>query len=236
MANGTNIATLMDLSAHPLGSRSGENFKVAMNYQIPPARIYVVNHSRTRKWKRPIVPVSHLKGADEALQVDKELAKIYNAESLMRAAESGKDMTRYKFDIFPVAFQLRVPGGKVITVPCAKTAEDKPVAVEVPDGTWDLYLGNYNRMAGFATQEHREEGKYDARVAQDEAQRLNLWWRQRYHPVFKVTDDGESSDFGWGSGNGVNPHGFIEFVRVPQRSVTEPIDREYLTSLDVIEV
>lgn len=224
---------LSDLTQHPLGTSRGENFNVPQNYRIPPARIYVLNHSRTQKRKYPTVVVSELHGAEEALILDKELAKTYNVDTLTRQVEKGKDMTRYKVGIEAVNFRLRLPGGQTVVVPPASTQDGKPPAVEVPDGTWDLYMGNYNRMQGFAGVKPRDEEKFDRNVQSDEEARLALYWRQRYNPVFQVTDDGATKPFLWGGGP--NPFGFLEFVRISQRAVLEPIDREYLTSLDVVE-
>ncbi len=222
-------ATLADLSQHPLGTGRGENFSVPSNYRIPPARIYVVNHSATRAWKRVVIPVSELHGAEEAIIADKELAKVYNVDTLTRQVEKGKDMNRYKTEVFPVAFALRIPGGGSRIIPPAKSKDDKPIAVEIPDGTWDLYLGNYDRMQGYAGIKSRDEEKFDPLIKADEENRFAVSWRQRYNPVFRVTDDGETTERN-------NPHGFLEFVRVTQRAVLEPIDREYLNALDIIEV
>lgn len=226
MANGSNLEVYLDLQAHPIGSQRGESFGMPINFAIPPARVYVVNHSRTRKWKKLLVPVSHLRGAEEALIQDKELAKVYNVDTLVRAAEK-RDMSRYRTDLFPVGLKLRIPGtpdGKGgceqshdLIIPPAPEAETKPIMVEVPEGTWDLYLGNYERM--------RSE---DPHVVQDEKQRLAHAWSRRHNPVFAYTDDGVTTSL-------ENPHGFLEFVRVTQRAVLEPVDRAYLTSLDLVE-
>ena len=220
MANRSLIPVLADLREHPLGSQNGENWTVPANYKIPPARIYVVNHSRTKEWKKVKIAVSARRGAEEALIYDKELAKIYNVDTLTRRIEQGQDMTRYETGIFPAIYMIQV-GGHKIPVPPAKDKTSPPPRVEVPEGAWDLYLGNYDRI--------RHE---DPTVVGAEKTRLSVAWRSRHNPVFAFTDDA--------SGEAVtekipNPFGFIEFIRVTQRAVTDPIDKEYLSALDLVE-
>lgn len=232
-----------DQTSRPLGTQAGENFGMPQNYRVPPARIYVINHSRTHEWKRVIVPVSAQRGAEEALIADKKLAQIYNVDTLVKRVEQGKDMSRYKTEIHPAAFKVRVPGGpngkmgsfpsRDIIVPPAQSAEDKPVAVEVPEGTWDLYLGNFDRMQGYANSD-RVDAKGnpispDPQIANDARVMLAKFWQTRHNPVFSYTVDGKTTDLN-------NPYGVLEFVRVTQRAVTEPIDKAYLEALDILEV
>ncbi len=155
MARGTTLQTWLDLQNNPLGSGKGENFNVPANYAIPPARIYVLNHSRTKAWKRLVIPVSRLRGAEDALIFDKELAKIYNVDTLYKTAEGGRDMSRYTVGVYPViySFQIGSPMNgekpRVYAIPPARDAESPPPKVEVYEGAWDLFLGNYARMRGF---------------------------------------------------------------------------------------
>lgn len=222
------LSLYSDILQNPLGTQRGDMGGMPANYRVPPARIYVVNHSRTRAWKRVVVPVSEKRGAEEALIYDKALAKVYNVDTLIRQVQQGRDMSRYRTEVFPVAFRLRVPGGRDIVIPPAESTEAKPVAVEVPDGTWDMYLGNYDRMRGHSGTKDWNEEPFDQHVADDEKNRLATWWRQRHNPVFKYTDDGETTEIN-------NDYGLLEFVRVTVQAVMEPIDKEYLSSLDVVE-
>ncbi len=220
------LAAWLDLQNHPLGTERGENFSVPTNYRIPPARIYVINHSRTMKWKRIVVPVSSRRGAEEALIYDKELAKIYNVDTLYRAIDGGRDMNRYKAEIHPVIFSFKVgaPMGGLkpvppvtYAIPPARNAESAPPRVEVLEGSWDLFLGNYDRM--------RSE---DPMVLGEEKSRLSIRWRSRHNPVMRFTDDGVSTNID-------NEYGFLEFVRETQKQVMEPMDKEYLQALDLME-
>lgn len=216
MARGTNLAVWLDLQNHPLGTGKGENFNVPANYVIPPARIYVINHSRTRERKEVAVAVSAARGAEEALIYDKELAKIYNVDTLVKRIEQGKDMNRYAKVTRPVVFTFKC-GGQTYAVPPARDAQTPPPRVEVREGAWDLFLGNYQRMRSA-----------DPTVVGDEKSRLAVAWRMRHNPVLRYTDDGETTVRD-------NPFGYIEFVRETQKQTMETFDKEYLAALDMVE-
>ena len=227
-------------------SRNGrETFGMPGNYKIPPARIYIVNHSRTRQWKRVIASMSQFQGADEVLRASPELRKDYTADSLYREVQKGRDKNVYKMAVHPVAQRVRIPGrpdgnggsaqSEFKLIPPADKADEKPMAIEVPDGTWDNYLGNYERMRGLRRGFDGElicgpDGKpiVDARLIGEEKTRLALHWKRRHNPVFAFTDDGVTTDLG-------NPYGILEFVRVSVQVAVEPIDREFLTALDIVE-
>lgn len=254
---------MVSLNQHPLGSMSGENFTVPSNYRIPPARIYVVNHSRNRKWKRPIVTMSERRGAEEILQYDESAPKgqrlrdLYNVDMLYKQVKDGRDMNRYKEELKPVVWKLRIPGavyepmqvvdpdGKtheqmqfagerfVFVPPSHEDAPERPIMVEVPESTWDLYLGNYNRMRGFPGVKPRDAERFDRRIQMTEEQALAQRWSGKHRPFFRVTDDESgtavTSDLG-------NAYGVLEFVRVTQRATSEPMNKEYLQALDLFEV
>jgi hypothetical protein len=230
------------LQQHPLGQQANENFNVAANYRIPPARIYVVNHSRTRQWKRTIIPVSATRGAEDAMMLNKELKNLYNADMLYKQVEKGRDMNQYKTEVKPVVWKLALPGGAFAFIPPSHPdTPDRKIMVEVPEGTWDLYLGNYNRMQGYPGVSPRTipgpDGspipnpmeRFSQKVKGDEETALAVRWRQRHNPVFLVSDDGVEQ-------NRNNIFGVLEFVRVSQRASAEPIDKEYLSALDLVEV
>jgi hypothetical protein len=224
MANGSNLATWLDLQQNPLGKGTGDpDLTVPSNYAIPPARIYVVNHTRTKSWKRLMVAISERRGAEEALIYDKELAKIYNVDTLTRAVERGKNMNRYKVGVFPIVFTFKVGspiGGKpplVYAIPPARDNDSSPPRVEVVEGAWDLFLGNYKRM--------RSE---EPNVVGEEKSRHALRWSGRHNPVKAFTDDGVTTELD-------NPYGFLEFIRETVKPVEDLVDREYLMALDLVE-
>jgi hypothetical protein len=229
------------LSDHPLGQMANENFSVPSNYRIPPARIYVVNHSLKRKWKRTIQAVSERQGAEDALMLSKELRNMYNADMMYKQVEKGRDMNQYVTEVKPVVWKLAIPGGDFRLIAPSKPANpDVLFMVEVPEGTWDMYLGNYNRMQGYPGQSPRRimgpagemidnpMERFSRKVQGDEETTLAIRWRQRHNPVFMVTDDGTDQ-------NRNNPFGILQFIRISQTANAEPIDKEYLSALDLAE-
>jgi len=219
------LQALMDAEARPFGTAPEDRkFQAPANYVPPPARIYMRNWSRTQSYKRIWIPVSFRRGAEEALTQDKKLAEIYNVDTLFKRVADGFDMTRYKTEVHPVAFRFKVDN-EVWTIPPAKDAQSEPPKVEVPEGAWDLFLGNYERMHAV----DRHTGAPNAAVIGEEKTRLAFSWRNRHNPVLKYTDDGESNDI-------KNEFGFIEFIREPIRPMAEVQDKEYLTALELCEV
>lgn len=231
---GTLRQTFYDLESNPLGSRKGENLEVPENYRIPEANVYMVNHSRTRKWRWIEHAVSPMRGAEEALSADPKLAKLYNVDTLLARVARGYDMNRYKEGVRPIVFSFTL-GGKRILVPPAKESDpESPPRIEVEEGCWDLFLGNYERLF---LGHYSREGRMVAVPPQDAANErgwLAKRWSKRYNPVFRFTIDGETNDVKRDSI--VNPFGYLEFVREAKQTNKAPLDREYLTALDLIEV
>lgn len=236
------LGAYSSLQSQPLGTQANENFSVPANYRVPPAQIYVVNHSRTRKWKRTVTAVSETRGAEDALMLSKELRNMYNADMMYKQVEKGRDMNQYATEVKPVVWKLALPGGQFALIPSSHPdAPDRKIMVEVPEGTWDMYLGNYERMQGYpGTGPRFLKGpngedipnpmeKFSRKIQGDEETRLAIFWRQRHNPVFLVTDDGEEK-------NRNNPFGVLEFVRVSRTATKEIIDKEYLAALDLAEV
>lgn len=233
-AKAMTLNTYLSLQNSPLGTGKGENFNVPLNYAIPPARIYVVNHSRTKMRKEIEVAVSERRGAEEALIFDKELAKIYNVDTLTRRIEQGKDMNRYVSRVHPVIFRLQVGspvgGGKpvVYAIPPARDENSPPPRVEVLEGAWDLYLGNYARMRGFEKATDIGEKEPDPSIEGAERSRYNINWSSRHNPVLRFTDDGETTTWN-------EQYGYLEFIRETQKPIVEELDKEYLAALDLTE-
>ena len=236
-AKAVSLGTWLDLQSQPLGTGRGENFAVPANYAIPPARIYVVNHSRTRERKEIKVAVSVRRGAEDALIYDKELAKIYNVDTLTRRIEQGQDMNRYEKVIHPVIFTFKVgsPTGQgkpmVYAIPPARDENSPPPRVEVVEGAWDLFLGNYARMRGYDKFADMGVKEPDPTIMNDERTRHAIRWQGRHNPLLRFTDDGETVDV-----QGPDTEfAYLEFIRETQKPVTEIIDKEFLSALDIQE-
>jgi len=230
------LEILADLNRNPIGTGRGENFSAPSNYAVPPARIYVINHSRTKKWKKVVVPVSARRGAEEALIYDRELSKIYNVDTLTRQIENGKDMNRYKVDVWPCVFRMQCGSplagqpARVYAIPPARDDDSPPPRVEVVEGMWDIYLGNYARMRGFKNYAEMEKGEKaaDPTIIGQEQSSLALFWSRRHNPVARFTDDGTVTDRD-------NPYGFLEFVRESASPVVDTMDKEWLSAFDLVE-
>ena len=235
-------ALYTDLLARPMGTMRGETFGMPVNYIPPPARIYVVNHSRTRPWRKLMVAVSTRRGADKLLARNKQLREIYNADAIYREVAEGRDMSEYQDGMHPTNATVRIPGGpngnggsipsSPRVIPASENDTDAPIRIEVPEGTWDLYLGNYDRMHGFESaarfDQRGNEILPDAKVIEGEKIRLSNYWKYRHNPVFAYTDDGETVDL-------QNPFGFLEFIRETRVALERPIDQAYLTAMDLVE-
>lgn len=222
----------LDLQQNPLGSRRGENFDVPVNFRMPDCRVYMVNHSRVRPWRRIVVAVSSMRGAEEALVYDKALAKVYNVDTLLARVQKGFDMNRYETSVKPVAFKFEF-GGKPFIIPPAKTADEAPPRIEVPEGCWDLFLGNFERLVlGFRAS---SDGKpFDNQDINAERVWLSKRWSRRSNPVFMYQVDGKTKEVH--KDGKINESGFIEFVRETQHVGEIPLDREYLSAIDLLEV
>ena len=212
-----------DLEENELGTQKGEQFDVPSNYRIPTCRVYVINHSRTQPWKRIKVAVSEQRGAEDALVADKELAKIYNVDTLIQRVAKGIDMNRYETSVKPVVFAFTLSGKQYI-IPPAKTKDEEPPRIEVPEGAWDLFLGNYDRMRSKDPEQKGSERVW-----------ISKRWKLRANPVFQFRVDGDLTPYS-SKGKEANAFGFIELMRETQHVGEIPMDREYLRAMEIVEV
>jgi hypothetical protein len=204
------------LKTNPLGHGQGDpSLQAPFNNAQPTARIFLINHSRTVERRFVKVGVSWKRGAAKALQADAELRKLYNVATLREAVVDGQDMNVYDTKRAPVLFAPFWNGVRYPVPPAPEGAP--PLAVQVPEGLWDLFMGNWDRM-----------NDPDQRVRAEEAMRLAISQTAKNSPIRFVTVDGEREER-------ENPFGFIEIERRTERM--EPIapDTEFLTAMDLIE-
>uniref|UniRef100_E6QP85 Uncharacterized protein n=1 Tax=mine drainage metagenome TaxID=410659 RepID=E6QP85_9ZZZZ len=207
----------LDLQQNPMGLGQNEgNLQTPFNAAMPAARVYVRNWSRTQKRKMVKIAVSERRGADEALLADKELQKRYNVDTLSSRAGKGFDVNVYETKVHPVAHRLKWNNRDFVILPASSDDEDPPMVL-LPEGVWDLYLGNYERM-------HSD----DHRVRAEEGGRLGTIWLRRHNPILKVTDNGETKVRD-------NAFGYLEFIRVVEKEAPATIDRDFLTALELVE-
>jgi hypothetical protein len=217
MANAARALAILDINANPLGSGQGEaNLSTPFNAVLPAARVYIRNHSASVKRQFVKVSVSWKRGANEALRADAELRKIYNISQVREDAQSGIDMNVYGEKVEPVMFSAKW-NSKIYTIPPAADDKSEPPRVQVPEGVWDLLMGNYERMHSA-----------DPAIRADESMRLAVTLTKRNSAILFETVDGERTQR-------QNPFGFVEVERVTESM--EPInpDSEFLTALEMVE-
>jgi hypothetical protein len=215
---GTSRALIeLDLKSNPLGMSPGDpSFSAPFNHGAAQARVFLRNWSASQKRKYVKIPVSERRGAAKALVADKELGRIYNVATLHEAIKEGQDMNVYDFQIRPVLF-APLWDGKRWPIPPAPNAEDEPPSVQVPEGLWDLLMGNYERMNSPIEKERS-----------DEAMRLATSMLFKHSSILFVTIDGKRSMRD-------NPFGFIEISRVTEKMAPVSPNTEFLTAMDLVE-
>lgn len=217
-----------DLQNTPLGQGTGQlesQLSAPFNARSSGVRVYVINHSAEVERRAVKVGVSQYRGAREALKEDQNLRKDFTVQSLQDEAKKGQDMNIYHDVCKPVVYKITFDNRSFIIPPAECTVDDKgnyhavgePQAHLVPEGVWDLFLGNYDRM-------HSTEKD----VASDEANRLATAWFRRRNPVLRITVDGVTKTKD-------NPFGFLEFRRFVEAQAPQQIDKEFLTAMDLQE-
>jgi hypothetical protein len=231
--NSSKALIALDLQNNPLGSVQGEaNLQSPFNAVQQAPRVYVVNHSATVKRRWVKVAVSGRRGAREALAADPSLRKDFTPQSIYDEVRGGQDMNVYVEGIKPVVLKMEFNGRSFFISPAECEYEydkDKNIVKVVrvikeaqlqlvPEGLWDLYLGNYARM---------RSTKQDERSHEHE--RIAVAWTQRYNPALIINDDGEKQTRN-------NPFGYVEFIRVIEREAPEEMNRDFVTAMELAEV
>jgi hypothetical protein len=216
-APSTKAMVMLDLQTNPLGMKGGEaNLQAPFNSASPTARVFLVNWSATERRKYTKVAVSFKRGAAKALAADAQLAKVYNLSTIREAVADGQDMSVYDYKIAPALFAPMWNGVRY-PIPPAKDKDSQPLRVQVPEGLWDLLMGNYERM-------HSDDPKERA----EESMRLAISQTWKHSPILRVRIDDavEERD---------NEFGFIEIVR--QTEHLEPVQptSEFLTAMELVE-
>jgi len=207
----------LDLQQTRLGDAPGDpDFTRPHNASPPVARIFLRNHSAKRERTYTKVAVSFKRGAARALQADAKLRQIYNIATINEAVRDGQDMNVYDQKTQPVMFAPKFNGVMYPIPPAADSASEPPL-VQVPEGLWDLLMGNWDRM-------HSP----DERVRTEESMRLALMRSGKKNPILFVTVDGERTMLD-------NPFGFIEIERRTEKMDPIAPTTDFLTALDLVE-
>lgn len=210
-------SVLQDLIRTPLGLGKDEgNLQVPFNSSLPLARVYMINHSRTKKRQFVKIGVSERRGISAALLADKELQRIHNTETLRQSVKEGVDANVYSSKVEPVVYRVTHDGRPHMIEPSA-SAEEEPKPFLLPEGAWDFFMGNYQRMHG------------SPQDVAEESARLALSWMRRHSPIWKVTIDGETTT------HEDNPFGYLEIVRLQEHEAPQQVDKSFLTALELAE-
>jgi hypothetical protein len=200
---------LQQLTQTPLGRADGEaNLQVPFNAKPTSVIISVKNHSATVERKVLKAAVSYMGGTEQ--KAVRDHWEGMTSEAIQKEA-ARRDMNVYDHKVKPVKAMLPFDGKNYI-IPPGKTKEDEPPKVTVPEGMWDLYMGNWERMNGSA-QERNEE-----------LQRLATRFSGRENPAMQFDAQGNVKS------------GYLEFIREEVRPEAYALDREALASSDIEEV
>ena len=220
---------VQSLNSSPLGTLAGEaNLQTPFNATPKRPNVYVVNHSRKKVRRMAVVSVSTLSGAEEALTSQTAKGKEYrttygNAENLYRAA-ARRDMSIYEDKIEPAMLTINFDGQRFAIMPAPADDPDNPPIEQIPEGAWDLYCGNWERMHALLP-----TGLPDEKTRGEETQRLMLRWTRKHNPVWRIMDDGKSTD-------SQNAFGFVEFIREIPKEAPIRVDGRFVQAMELAEV
>jgi hypothetical protein len=203
-------AVMQSLSTEPLGTVGAEAALQSPFNQKPTSVIVKVKNWSAQIPRKVLkTPISFKRGAERLT----EKQKGGMTTEAIQIASFTQDMSIYEDSIKPVKAVLTW-NGQAYMIPPSASKEEEPVAVTVPDGVWDLYLGNYDRM--------RDP---DPNVRVQEATLLALRRGGRTSPVIeRDPHTGEISS------------GFLEFIREEVRPQAVAVDKAALSAGDIEEV
>jgi hypothetical protein len=206
-----------ELKNNPLGLGQGDpSFMSTFGAKLPKARIFLRNWSGRQKRTYVKTAVSFRRGASKLLQEDAELRKIHNIATLNEAIKEGIDMNKYAEKIQAVIFAPMF-NGRRYPIPPAKAGEEEPPLIQVPEGMWDILMGNYERM-----------NSVDIRIRSEEETRFANSQHGKHSPILFITEDGKRR-------MKENPFGFIEIERRTEHMEPVAPDTEFLTALEMVE-
>jgi hypothetical protein len=190
----------IDYASSPLGSLAGEaHLQRPFNETQPAAIIRVKNCSDEVKRKIVIEAVSFLSGGELSIAKGPYKGKNVTEETLQKRAAAGRNVNWEEFKIVPQPVALKIDGRVIQLHP----GEEKIV----PEGLWDLYCGNWDRMHST-----------DEKERTNELERLLNRGLNRF-----VMTEG-------------NPYGFLQFTREPIELENRVIDRNHPLPSGMIEI
>lgn len=204
-------AILASLQNMPLGMGDQEaNLQIPFNASKDLVVVRVRNLSATRKRKFYTSRISPFRGGDEYEDEMREKKKPINMDRLKRDAYQGMDVSPTAYDVKPAMCTLTFDNGKYeIPAVDARTGDLAPWT-SVPEGIYDLYYGNYERLTNGTPKERSDE------ISQVQSRRAHDY-------VIRGSDDN-------------NQWAFLEFERVVTRPQAIAIDTKHAYGIDLVEV
>lgn len=224
LANSSPFEAPIDYRRSPLGSVAGEEGLASpYNLVAQDARVQVRNWSGLIKRNVLKDSVSATRGGVVACETKGSPFYGKSPEDLRRIVkEEGRDMNWYAQEVKPLVFRVRFDGkpyeispalydvdGNVVPYDAAPSALGgaEPRWHNVPAGAWDLYMGNYERMRSSDFQEKTRE--------MEAVQSRGL-------SKYVIQAD--------------NPFGLLEFKREEIVATPTAIDRDRISSTELLEV
>ena len=171
---------------------------------------------RVRNWSASVprkvlkTAISFKRGAERLSEKERGGMSI----EALQIASFTDDFSRYETKVKPVKAIIKWDGKDYVIPPADPATPDNPPAVTVPEGAWDLYLGNYDRMHDT-----------DPNIRVRELEVLSLRRGGRTNAVLErdpVTGEVTS--------------GFLEFIREEVRPQSVAVDAAAMSAGEIEEV
>jgi hypothetical protein len=204
-------AVLQSLATIPLGQANGEaGLQSPFNGRPTGVIVKVKNWSASVPRTVLKTAISFKRGAERL----SEKEKGGMSTEAIQVAAFVDDMSRYTTAVKPVRAIIKWDGKDYVIPPASPSDPENPPAISVPEGAWDLYCGNYERM-----------NDPDINVRVQEVTILGIRRGGRPSPIVERDPD-----------TGEITTGFLEFIREEVRPQSVAVDSSALTSGEIIEV
>lgn len=204
-------AVLQSLQTAPLGQANGEaGLQSPFNAKPTGVIVKIKNWSATVPRKVLKTAISFKRGAERLSAKERGDMSI----EALQVAAFVDDVSRYSMEVKPVKAVIKWDGKDYVIPPAPPDDRDNPPAISVPEGAWDLYCGNWDRM-------HDP----DINVRVNEVTALSMRRGGRQSPVIeKDPVTGEIIS------------GFLEFIREEVRPQSMAVDMAALSAGEIEEV
>lgn len=199
------------LEAEPLGTKVGEGmFGRVVSGSKEYVKVRVRNLSATQSRKYLKEAISFLRGGERTAGENAAAGKHMELTELREAAKRGLDPSVYEEGIKPVDAMLTFDNDRYV-IPSHDEKGNPAPWTDVPEGCYDLYVGNYSRLNSADPRERSQE------LARASSRRRDVCIRDA-------------------KGRNENPFGFLEFEREVIRPTAIAIDDDQIYAENLVEV